>query len=136
MTTATADTLVPDKTWQAIQPLLPALPRRFGSRPRVDDRAALAGIIWLGRARSMLDQSIRGRDEAAARLTNGIGWLWTVYTGAALAGVVLLDRPLPGRTVGVLVAPALLLVVAYTLATWAALPVEVGLDPRVVEEIR
>jgi hypothetical protein len=91
---------------------------------------------WLGRARGMLDQAIRGRDEAAARLTSGVGWLWTVYTGAALVGVALGREPLPGWAVGVLVAPALLLVVAYALATWAALPVEVGFDPRVVEEIR
>jgi transposase len=44
--TTTVDTLVPDQLWQAIQPLLPPLPRRFGGRPRVDDRAALAGIIY------------------------------------------------------------------------------------------
>jgi transposase len=43
--TTTAETLVPDQLWQAIQPL-PPLPRRFGGRPRVDDRAALAGIIY------------------------------------------------------------------------------------------
>jgi transposase len=42
--TATVDTLVPDQLWQAIRPLLPS--RRFGGRPRVDDRAALAGIIY------------------------------------------------------------------------------------------
>src|SRR5918994_2525204 len=44
--TPTADTLVPDDLWQAIQPLLPAPPRRYGGRPRIDDRAALAGIIY------------------------------------------------------------------------------------------
>jgi transposase len=43
--TSTADTLVPDQLWRAIQPLLPTLPRRYGGRPRVDDRAALAGIV-------------------------------------------------------------------------------------------
>jgi hypothetical protein len=91
---------------------------------------------WLGRARGMLDQSIRGRDEAAARLSSGVGWLWTVYTGAALVGVVVRNQPLPGWVVGVLVAPALLLVAAYALATWAGLPVEVAFDPRVVEEVR
>lgn len=91
---------------------------------------------WLGRARGMLDQSIRGRDEAAARLTSGIGWLWTVYTGAALVGVAVRNQPLPGWAVGVLVTPALLLVAAYVLATWAGLPVEVAFDPRVVQEIQ
>jgi transposase len=42
----TADTLVPDDLWQAIQPLLPTPPRRYGGRPRVDDRAALTGIVY------------------------------------------------------------------------------------------
>jgi hypothetical protein len=91
---------------------------------------------WLGRARGMLDQSIRGRDEAAGRLASGIGWLWTVYAGAALVGSALRQAPLPGWVVALLVAPAVLLVVAYGLATWALLPVEVAFDPRVVEEIR
>jgi transposase len=31
---------------QAIQPLLPAPAPRYGGRPRVDDRAALAGIVY------------------------------------------------------------------------------------------
>jgi transposase len=44
--TITADTLVPEQPWQAIQPLLPAPPHRYGGRPRVDDRAALAGIVY------------------------------------------------------------------------------------------
>jgi hypothetical protein len=91
---------------------------------------------WLGRARGMLDQSIRGRDEAAGRLTSGVGWLWTVYTGAALVGVALRNQPLPTWAVGVLVAPALLLVAAYGLAVWAGLPLDVAFDPRVVEEIQ
>jgi transposase len=38
--------LVPEQLWQAIQPLLPIPPRRYGGRPRVDDRAALAGIVY------------------------------------------------------------------------------------------
>jgi transposase len=42
----TAETLVPEQLWRAIQPLLPALPPRYGGRPRVDDRAALAGIVY------------------------------------------------------------------------------------------
>jgi len=42
----TANTLVPEQLWQAIQPLLPTPARRYGGRPRVDDRAALAGIIY------------------------------------------------------------------------------------------
>jgi transposase len=42
----TIETLVPDSLWQAIKPLLPAPPLRYGGRARVDDRAALAGIVY------------------------------------------------------------------------------------------
>jgi hypothetical protein len=41
--TPTADTLVPEQLWQAIQPLLPTPATRYGGRPCVDGRAALAG---------------------------------------------------------------------------------------------
>jgi transposase len=40
------DDLVPEQLWQAIKPLLPAPPRRYGGRPRTDDRACLAGIVY------------------------------------------------------------------------------------------
>jgi transposase len=42
----TTDTLVPEQLWQAIQPLLPTPPCRYGGRPRVDDRACLVGIVY------------------------------------------------------------------------------------------
>lgn len=40
--------LVSDELWNAIAPLLPpAPPQPKGGRPRVPDRAALAGIIFV-----------------------------------------------------------------------------------------
>jgi transposase len=40
--------LVPDELWRLIEPLLPPeLPKPNGGRPRVPDRAALAGIIYV-----------------------------------------------------------------------------------------
>ena len=40
--------LVPDALWEAIEPLLPIEPPRpKGGRPRVPDRAALAGIVFV-----------------------------------------------------------------------------------------
>jgi hypothetical protein len=42
----TTDDLVPEQLWQAIQPLLPTPPPRYGGRPRVEDRAALVGIVY------------------------------------------------------------------------------------------
>ena len=91
---------------------------------------------WLARGRGMIDQAVKARDDAAAHLVTGVGWLWTVYTGAALIGVALADRSLEGWRLGLLALPGVLLVVAYGLAVWALWPVAVVFDPRVVEEIQ
>jgi transposase len=46
-----AKPLVPNALWTAIGPLLPPEPAKpKGGRPRVDDRAALAGIIFVLRS--------------------------------------------------------------------------------------
>jgi|SRR5215212_543701 len=40
--------LVPDELWEAIEPLLPdEPPKPKGGRPRIDGRAALAGIVFV-----------------------------------------------------------------------------------------
>ena len=40
--------LVPDDLWEAIEPLLPdEPPKPRGGRPRISDRAALAGIVFV-----------------------------------------------------------------------------------------
>jgi len=40
--------LVSDELWEAIEPLLPEEPPKpKGGRPRIDDRAALAGIVFV-----------------------------------------------------------------------------------------
>ncbi|GHF41736.1 hypothetical protein GCM10010359_50520 [Streptomyces morookaense] len=47
-----ADALVPDDLWERIAPLLPAQPprrHRFPGRKPVDDRVALAGIMYIPR---------------------------------------------------------------------------------------
>ncbi len=46
-----AKPLVPDDLWAIVEPLLPALPPKpRGGRPRVPDRAALAGIVFVLRS--------------------------------------------------------------------------------------
>jgi|SRR5512132_3677234 transposase len=42
----TIETLIPERLWQAIEPLLPTPALRYGGRPRVNDRACLAGIVY------------------------------------------------------------------------------------------
>ena len=42
------ETLVPDDLWEAIEPFLPKEPSKpKGGRPRVPDRAALAGNVFV-----------------------------------------------------------------------------------------
>ncbi len=42
------EALVPDDLWEAIEPFLPKEPAKLkGGRPRVPDRAALAGIVFV-----------------------------------------------------------------------------------------
>lgn len=42
--------LVPDQPWMPLAPLLPSAPARpKGGRPRVSDRVALAGILFVPR---------------------------------------------------------------------------------------
>ena len=46
-----SDPLVPDALWEAIAPLLPEEPPKpKGGRPRVPDRAALAGTVFVRRS--------------------------------------------------------------------------------------
>jgi transposase len=85
--TITADTLVPEQLWQTIQPLLPPLPRRYGGRSRVDDRAALAGIVYAPRRRRTRARSglpgghlaavvpeVLAADAREHHADDGIGW--------------------------------------------------------------
>lgn len=42
------DDLMPDELWEEVRPLLPVHPpTRKGGRPRVDDRACLAALVYL-----------------------------------------------------------------------------------------
>src|SRR3712207_7309614 len=43
-----SEPLVPDDLWEAIEPFLPKEPPKAkGGRPRISDRAALAGIVFV-----------------------------------------------------------------------------------------
>src|SRR3712207_4689631 len=94
-----ASTLVGEDLWQAIRPLLlPEPPKPKGGRPRVPDRAALAGIIYVlksGILWGMLPKAMgcgsgvtcgrrfRNGQKAAARE----GLLRPCGTGSGVAGV-------------------------------------------------
>jgi len=84
--TSTADTLVPEQLWQAIQPLLPIPPRRYGGRlagpvpgrrdgvrdARVSGTAAASGAVDVRRhvrrlgGRSAHDSAVRTARTASS----------------------------------------------------------------------
>jgi hypothetical protein len=67
--TPTTEALVPDRLWQAIQPLLRTPPPRYGGQPRVDDRACLAGMVYQLRTGVPLAAGA-GRPELSAANTH------------------------------------------------------------------
>jgi transposase len=67
------DPLIPDDLWEATAPLLPKEPPKpKGGRPRVPDRAALAGIVFVLRTgcpwRLLLKELGCGRGATCWRL--------------------------------------------------------------------
>ena len=91
--------LVSDDLWSIVQPLLPAEPLRpKGGRPRVSDRAALIGILFLAALGYPVgdaaagDEVRLGRDvlEAAARLATSRAM---AATAPRVAAAFALGRP-------------------------------------------
>jgi transposase len=62
-----ASDLVPEELWEAVEPLLPReRPKPKGGRPRVPDRSALAGIVFV------LRHGCRWRDVPRALGASGV----------------------------------------------------------------
>src|SRR5688500_9882201 len=76
-----SDPLVPNDLWEAIEPLLPREPPKpKGGRPRVTDRAALAGIVFVlrtGCAWRLLPKELGcGSGTSCWRRLPGAPWAW------------------------------------------------------------
>src|SRR5215207_4657013 len=75
-----ASSLVPDNLWEAIEPLLPKEPPKpTGGRPRVPDRAALSGIVFVLRTgcpwRLLPKAPGRGSASTCWRRLRELNWL-------------------------------------------------------------
>jgi transposase len=56
-----ANTMIGEDLWNAIWPLLPSEPPKpRGARPRVPDRAALAGIVYVSQDRNPVGYAAQG----------------------------------------------------------------------------
>lgn len=70
------------------------------------------------------------RNDAGDKLQATIGWFWTAYTAAAVVGFAVTDKDYPAWAVILMAVPVLPLLVAYWLAGYVRVPIEVGFDPR------
>ena len=90
-----AKELVSDELWEIIEPLLPSQPPKpEGGRPRVDDRRALTGIVFVlkcGVPWEMLLQEKMGCESAITCWRRLREWLEEADVWQRLLGV-LLDR--------------------------------------------
>lgn len=91
---------------------------------------------WLARAGDLVTANSALRAEAAKQLMAALGWLWSVYTGAAILGAVATSRSLTSAESILLGAPSLLIVLAYAGAVYAYMPLTIEFDPRDPAEVR
>ncbi len=76
---------ISNELWKALQPLLPVVePSTKGGRPRVDDRAALNGILFVLHTGIPWDSTMPSRDFAAVHLKTD----WEKNLGASWEAVM------------------------------------------------
>lgn len=80
---------------------------------------------WLGRAAAILTDSAERLDEGARGIAAAMAWFWTVYSAAATAALAIAAQEVTWPRALLVTFPALSIFVAYTLATWASLPIPV-----------
>jgi hypothetical protein len=101
--------------------------RNSGPRPAIDDG------FWFDLSKTLIIDAAARQTEAAARVQNLVGWLWTVYTATVAAGS--LFGNLSSSEMGTLVVPAILLIIAYASTVKAQIPLIVAFDPRSPDDI-
>lgn len=83
----------------------------------------------------MVKNAVTNRNDAGDKLQTTIGWFWTAYTAGAVVGFAVTDKDYPVWAVALMAVPVLPLLVAYWLAGYVRIPVEVSFDRRVPSEI-
>jgi|1185.fasta_scaffold293131_1 hypothetical protein len=91
---------------------------------------------WLKRAAEIVSDSAKKLDDGARAIAAAMAWFWTVYSGAIVAATALSKRELTLTWAFLLAAPALMLFVAYSVATWASLPIPIAFNVIAPEEIK
>jgi hypothetical protein len=91
--------------------------------------------FWLGYGKSMVEQAVTSRENAAGKLVTGIAWFWTVYSSVTVA--TLLQTRTTGLVTAVaLILPSALLIAAYLTGLHALHPVKVSFTLNSPSDIR
>jgi hypothetical protein len=99
------------------------------AQPKLDDQ------FWFDYSKDVVEKSGTRRTEAAAKLATLLVWLWGIYTAAAAVGTALVKENYPTWALLFVIAPVLILPLAYWAATYAQMPSVLGFDPRSPDEI-
>lgn len=91
---------------------------------------------WLRRAATIVAESAEQLDEGARAIAAAMAWFWTVYSAAATAALAIGGQEVTWPRALLMAAPALSIFVAYSLATWASLPISVRFNVVAPEDIK
>jgi hypothetical protein len=98
--------------------------------------------FWLKYAKDSIENSIKSRDEGAAKLEKMVLWFWGLYTASFTIGVSINLIKAPLFVLILLALPIVLLILTYWFCVFAQLPVmggfksQKGYDPTIPFEIK
>jgi hypothetical protein len=104
--------------------------------PQSEEITLVDDTFWLQQAADMVLANSQLRTDAAKQLMTALGWLWTVYTGAAVLGAIGARAELSASVGWIIATPSFLILVAYAAAVFAFMPLSVSFDPRDPEQVR
>lgn len=91
---------------------------------------------WLDYAKQSVINSIKARNEGAAKLQKMVLWFWGLYTTSFTIGVSINLINAPLWVLVFLGLPIITLIITYWLCIWTQLPIESTFDPRIPFEIK
>lgn len=93
-------------------------------------------VFWLERAGTYVTTVQTELKSGGTQLVTAMGWIWTFYSTAAFVVLTQADASTPTVTVVAIIAPVLLIFLAYLAATRVILPIPFTFDNRVPAEIK
>lgn len=101
----------------------------MAAEPKINDE------YWFDFSKTLVEQSMTTRIEAAGKLQNLILWLWGIYTAATGVGFALSQKSIGNGPLIWIALASLALIGAYWCTVWVQMPYLVRFDPRSPDEI-